>query len=255
MLTRAQIQRIARRNGIGMQAQERDYIQHLLLWLLYVRGQSLILKGGTALRTVYGGSRYSEGLDFNGSESLLPLTDLRQLWQKTVRGLGDFGVVAEIRSEWESKAVYSLDVRFLGPLFDGRDRSEGAVRVGVNREPEEVDAKRELVTSEYDDVRPFVVTVLTAEQLMAEKIRAVMVRGKPRDLYDLWLMLGLGVRPEHQVIERKLAAYGIDWHLRRLMDSFELVQIGWERDLRHLLPQYVPFETAKQGVIAWLVGI
>jgi len=39
------------------------------------------------------------------------------------------------------------------------------------------------------------------------------------------------------------------------MDSLDLVEIGWERDLRHLLPQYVPFETARDGVIAWLVGI
>ena len=255
MLTRAQIQRIARRNGIGMQAQERDYIQHLLLWLLYGRGQSLILKGGTALRTVYGGNRYSEDLEFSGSEAALPLTDLRQLWQKALRGLGDFGVAAETRHEWESETVYSFEVGFRGPLYDGSDRSEGTARVVVSREPEEVDAKRELVTSEYDDVRPFVATVLSAEHLMAEKIRAVMVWGKPRDLYDLWLMLGLGIKPEHKLIERKLARYGIAWQLRALVDSLDDVQTGWERELRHLLPQYVPHATARDGVIAWLVGI
>jgi hypothetical protein len=30
MLTKAQIQGMAQRNGIGMQVQERDYLQHLL---------------------------------------------------------------------------------------------------------------------------------------------------------------------------------------------------------------------------------
>jgi hypothetical protein len=30
MLTRSQIQRIAQRNGVGMQVQERDYMQHLI---------------------------------------------------------------------------------------------------------------------------------------------------------------------------------------------------------------------------------
>jgi len=39
MLTKAQIQRIAQRNEVGMQVQERDYVQHLLLWLLYSRSQ------------------------------------------------------------------------------------------------------------------------------------------------------------------------------------------------------------------------
>ena len=66
MLTRAQIQRLAQRNTIGMQAQERDYVQHLLLQLLFTRSQDLILEDGTALRIVYHGGRYSEDLDFNG---------------------------------------------------------------------------------------------------------------------------------------------------------------------------------------------
>ena len=255
MLTRSQIQRAAQKSGVGVQVQERDYLQHLLLWLLYSRGQTLVFGGGTALRMVYGSNRYSEDLDFYGPEGALPIGELRLGWQTVVRGLEDFGILAEIVNERASTEGYGFHVSFRGPLYDGRDRSEGAVRVDANRRPEKVEARRELVTSEYDDVRPFVVTVLTPEQLMAEKIRAVMVRGRPRDLYDLWLMLGLGVRPEHQLIERKLALYGIDWHLRRLVDALDLVEIGWERDLRHLLPQYVPHKVARDGVVAWLVGI
>ena len=46
MLTRAQIQRLAQRHRIEMQVQERDYLQHLLLSLLYTRSQALIFKGG-----------------------------------------------------------------------------------------------------------------------------------------------------------------------------------------------------------------
>ena len=68
MLTRAQIQRLAQRHSIGVQTQERDYIQHLLLFLLYSKSQSLVFKGGTALRIVYKGNRYSEDLDFNGRQ-------------------------------------------------------------------------------------------------------------------------------------------------------------------------------------------
>jgi predicted nucleotidyltransferase component of viral defense system len=56
MLTKAQIQRLAQRHGVGMQVQERDYLQHLLLWRLYSRSQELVFKGGTALRLVYRGN-------------------------------------------------------------------------------------------------------------------------------------------------------------------------------------------------------
>jgi hypothetical protein len=77
MLTRAQIQRLAQRNRVGMQVQERDYVQHLLLALLFARAETLIFKGGTALRLVYGGSRYSEDLEL--IESKLELYQLS--WQ------------------------------------------------------------------------------------------------------------------------------------------------------------------------------
>jgi len=139
MLTRAQIQRLAQRNGIGLQAQERDYVQHLLLFRLYRRTQALIFKGGTALRVVHRGNRYSEDLDFNGPADMPAL-----------------------QKSWG----------------------------------EEVSTRRVLVTPEYDNLRPFVVIVLSAEHLFAEKVRALLVRGKPRDLYDLWLLHAQGVRAE-----------------------------------------------------------
>ena len=94
MLTKAQIQRLAQRNRIGMQIQERDYLQHLLLWLLYSRSQDLIYKGGTALRMVYGGNRYSEDLDFNGQDDVAVL---QSSWKELVARLRDFGVQAEMR--------------------------------------------------------------------------------------------------------------------------------------------------------------
>jgi len=250
MLTKAQIQRIAQRNGVGMQVQERDYLQHLILWLLYRRSQELIFKGGTALRLVYGGNRYSEDLDFNGSEDT---SALEALWQEVVGGLEDFGIVAEIRNRWDSDVGYSFDVSFQGPLHEGRDRSKGKVRVDVNQRPEEVETHRELVTSPYDDVRPFVVTALALDHLLAEKLRALLVRGKPRDLYDIWLLLRQGVEPDLTLVERKLALYDRTWTREALEEAMENVRAGWERDLRHLLPQFVPYELARERVEALLI--
>ena len=173
MLTKTQIQRLAQRHGVGAQVQERDYLQHLLLWLLYSRTQEFAFKGGTALRLVYGGNRYSEDLDFNGPPEVAAL---EALWGEVVAGLEVYGVGAEARNAWVSDVGYSFDVSYRGPLYDGRDRSKGKVRVDVNRRQEDVETHRELVTSEYDDVRPFVITALSMEHLLAEKVRALIVR-------------------------------------------------------------------------------
>ena len=246
MLTRSQIQRIAQRNGIGMQVQERDYVQHLLLWLLYSRSQGLVFKGGTALRVVYGGNRYSEDLDFNGPADV---DATRALWAKVISGLLDFGIAAESRNEWTSEVGYSFDVSFCGPLWDGRDRSKGKVRVDVNRRQEPVETCRELVTSDYADVRPFVVTALTSAHLMAEKIRALVMRGKARDLYDVWLLLHQGIAPDQDLIEQKLSTYGIEWSTDLLTEALRHVGTEWERDLRHLLAQMIPYEVAHERVV------
>jgi len=223
MLTRAQIQRQAQRGRIGMQVQERDYIQHLLLLALASRSQALVFKGGTALRLVYRGNRFSEDL-------------------------AAFGVPAELRNVWEGEAGYSLDVSYQGPLYDGRDRSKGKVRVDVSRRFEPVETRRELVRSEYDDVRPFVVTVLTPEHLLAEKVRALIVRAKPRDLYDVWLLLSQGVTLEPALVQRKLALYDLLLTAASLDPALARAVADWERDLRPLLPQYVEPEVALRAV-------
>ncbi len=250
MLTNSQIQRIAQRNGVGMHVQERDYIQHLILWLLYTRSQALIFKGGTALRLVYGGNRYSEDLDFNGADDT---SALETLWQAVVEGLEDFGIVAEIRNIWDSDAGYSFDISFQGPLHDGRNRSKGKVRIDINQRLEEVKTYRDLVTSPYDDVRPFVVTALAKDEMLAEKLRAMLIRGKPRDLYDIWLLLRQGVEPDSRLIERKLALYDRTWHREALNTAIEHVHADWERDLQALLPQFVPHEIVQERVRSLLL--
>lgn len=46
-----------------------------------------------------------------------------------------------------------------------------------------------LVPFDYP-ISPYPLVVhLSKEELLAEKIRALFVRGKPRDLFDLWFLL------------------------------------------------------------------
>lgn len=253
MLTRTQIQRLAQRHRVGMQVQERDYLQHLLLLVLTRRSQGLVFKGGTALRLVYRGNRYSEDLDFNvavDAQGLDSVAALRALWQQVADDLGDYGVVAELRNEWEGEAGYSLDISYRGPLYDGRDRSKGKVRVDVSRRLDQIETRRELVSSEYDDVRPFVVTVLTPEHLLAEKVRALLMRAKPRDLYDVWLLLAQGVTLDQNLVARKLDAVGVSLTAMALDTALSQATADWERDLGPLLPMVVDAEVALRGVSA-----
>jgi predicted nucleotidyltransferase component of viral defense system len=245
MLTRAQIQHLAQRNHIGLQAQERDYLQHLLLFSLYNRSQALVFKGGTALRLAYQGNRYSEDLDFNGPADV---ATIRGLWDGVLQDLGDFGLMAERRYEWRSEAGYSFDVSYQGPLYDGRARTKGNVRVDISTRRESIDKQRELVRSEYDDLRPFVVTVISLEHLLAEKVRALFMRSKARDLYDLWFLTQQGVQVDKGLVKRKLALFSVSVSQATLDEALQKAQAEWNRDLRPLLPQMVPLKDAMMGL-------
>jgi uncharacterized protein len=245
MLTRPQIQRLAQRHGISIQAQERDYLQYLLLFSLYGRSQVLVFKGGTALRIVYKGNRYSEDLDFNGPADI-PM--LKSLWKSVLEDLGRFGINAEIRNEWQSAVGYSFDVSYQGPMYDGRDRTKGKVRVDISTRREKIDTQHILVSSDYDDVRPFVLTVISPEHLMAEKVRALLVRGKARDVFDIWLLTNQGVVVDRKLIEKKLALYEIPLTTQTLDDALDKAKADWTRDLRPLLPQLVSWKDAASQI-------
>lgn len=246
MLTKQQLQRIAQRHSIGLQAQERDYIQHLFLSVLYGRSQGLLFKGGTALRVLHRSPRYSEDLDFN---TTLDLADTKALFRRAIADLARFGVMAVVRNEWESAVGYSFDLSFQGPLYDGRDRSKGKVRVGTNLRPENVATERRLVSSEYDDVLPFLLTALTAEHLFAEKVRALLIRGKARDLYDLWFLIEQGLDVGLELINEKLALYETTFTVERFQQQVETLKDGWQRDLRPLLAQVPEFAMAQERVL------
>lgn len=245
MLTRVQIQRLAQRHGIGIQAQERDYLQYLLLFSLYGRTQVLVFKGGTALRIVYKGNRYSEDLDFNGPADI---PTLKSLWKDVLEDLSGFGINAEIRNEWQSAVGYSFDVSYQGPMYDGRDRTRGKVRVDISTRSERTDTQRVLVPSDYDDLRPFVLTVISPDHLMAEKVRALLVRGKARDVFDIWLLTNQGIVVDRKLVEKKLALYEIPLTAQTLDNALDKAKADWARDLRPLLPQLVSWKDAESQV-------
>ncbi len=245
MLTRQQLQRIAQRRGIGLHALERDYVQHLVLSILYNRTQAFVFKGGTALRVVHHSPRYSEDLDFNAT---VDISEAKREFRESVFWLSRFGIVAAPRNEYESPSSYSFDLSFEGPLYDGRDRSRSSVRIDVSLRREPVTTERRLVSSEYDDVLPFLVTVLTAEHILAEKTRALLIRGKARDLYDLWFLAERGGIVDLSIINGKMALYQTTFDAAVFRQQVDSLETTWEADLRPLLGQMPEFGMVRERV-------
>lgn len=246
MLTRQQIAEIARRDGVTLHAVERDYVQHLVLRQL---SSGFIFKGGTSIRVVHGSPRYSEDLDFNAN---IPKAEVNQRLQVTARRLFDYGVRAQVTAPREARSGYLGQLRYEGPLFNGNPVSRGSIRLEVSLRAEEVDFEERFIPrTPYPDVPQLALQVLTPEHLFAEKTRALLIRKKPRDLYDVHFLLSREITSTRELIDKKMAIYGRRFDLNTTDDAVEAAARNWERDLRGLLGQVPPYATIAHDVQAF----
>ncbi len=243
MLTRSQLTDIAHKEGVPLQTVERDYIQHLLLRQIPA---TLLFKGGTCLRIAYGSARYSEDLDFNGNG---PASKVEATLNGSAARLAAYGVRAEVWSGRPAKAGYQGKLRYAGPLFDGRPVTMGSVRLEVSLRGEEVSTEERFVPrTRYADVPQLTLRVLTPEHLLAEKCRALMVRRKPRDLYDVQFLLAREIRSSRELLDRKMSIYRRKFEPSELNEAIELARRDWEQDLEPLLGQVPPYEAVAASV-------
>lgn len=243
MLTRRQIMKIARKNKIPGYTQERDYIQTLFLYCLYPE-KEIVFKGGTALRLVHKSNRYSEDLDFNS------YTDrTEKILKNAVKRLEDFGIKGEIKDEYTDERSYSFRLVYKGPLYVSGEKGKGGIDIEVSLREETIEKETKFVSSKYEDINDFLITVLSLEHITAEKLRALMIRRKPRDLYDLWFLINKGVTIERKLLDKKLQLYDKKFKIKGLREAIGEVENGWERDLETLLPSIPDFDSVSADVI------
>jgi predicted nucleotidyltransferase component of viral defense system len=252
MLTRRQIEKLANKNRVSLFTQERDYIQAVYLSFLYSRTFALIFKGGTCLRIVYGSPRYSEDLDFN---STLKEDEAYNALETAAGELEYFGIKTELKNKRMSRSGFGLALGYRGPLYDGRNITKGLVRVDVSLRDDEVAEDRVPVHTEYDDVRTFIISSAALGDIFAEKVRALLVRGMARDLYDLWFLLGKGVEPDLELINRKLALYDRVYSHEDMVEGIAGLEQSWKRDLGALLGVDILFGTVAGYVVERLEGV
>lgn len=76
------------------------------------------------------------------------------------------------------------------------------------------------------------------EEILAEKIRALVMRAEPRDMFDVWSMFNRGVSADKKLVKEKLAQKGYKFGRRvKFCNKAE-----YENILANLLPALPPYE-------------
>lgn len=250
MIRKDELANAAESKRLSSENAEKDYFLDLLLFSIYSEfGDVLVLKGGTTLYKIYNLNRFSEDLDFT-------LNRRRFDADKFVKKISASLRLLEI----ESKAVVEryrneINIRLIlkGPLYDGRKESLCFISLNISlRERVAKDAKRELIIPHYREIPSFEVFAMDQQEILAEKIRAIFTRNKPRDMYDLWFLLKKGIEPDADLINKKLRICGIKFSKSRLAEAMEKKRQFWKGDLKGLIIGELPdFEKIKEFILTF----
>lgn len=249
MLSRAELQRLANREKVALGILEKDYVlTEVLKALSQVSGlnEALIFKGGTALRKVYFPHwRYSEDLDFTVKYDMAK-EELRQsleTWYRRVEEASQVRLTTRMLHKPDGYA--RARIQFLGPLaYPGMIYMDLSFDELLCLTPE----YREVLTSPFpDELRK--VLVYPLEELLAEKMRSLLERGKSRDYYDVWRLLKehtsqLNLERLGKVLSEKLAHKGL--YLHSISDFLPKESKGlkryWKNDLQQQVNSLPPLE-------------
>jgi predicted nucleotidyltransferase component of viral defense system len=244
VLTRQQVADIARVEGLPLHTVERDYVQHLIL--RHTARRMLVFKGGTCLRIAYHSPRYSEDLDFDARCSRAGAEDL---FRGAARRLGDYGIKASVVGGPASRTNFNVRIRYEGPLFDGAPLSRGTVRIESSLRGGDIDSRELFVPrTPYPDVPQLILRVLTSDHLFAEKARALIIRKKPRDLFDLHFLLHRDITCRRTLLDEKMSLYKRRFTLKALDEAVRAAEETWERDLGSLLSEVPPYASVSRDV-------
>ena len=237
-----------------------ELFQILLLDSLYALSESdrIFFQGGTAIRWIHGGTRFSEDLDFVthlSSEALRKI--IAGLSQRVHNAcVAQFGPgQSEQKQKKSRKQAYK--VFFIYRPEAHRERIAVKLefeRLKHNHKPEvnktilrDLPSVSGLLTSGklIMSYSSSVILVETPEEILADKIRAVYERTylKGRDIYDIWwLTKKLGVEPSWKFTRKKLEMYQAEFSVAREAEFFQRKKSAKEITdaLRTDLPRFIP---------------
>lgn len=223
-----ELRRLAKKTGFDVATLEKDYAITWLLSGIYSEDSKLkdimIFKGGTALRKVfYPEWRLSEDLDFTILQKISPKV-IRQSFEEIFPLLEEKSKITfSFDSFAPSTHAILADVQFAGPLgFKNRIAHDISLREKLVEEPEWREIK-----SGYDDIPEFKILVYSLNEILVEKIRSIIQRGKARDYYDVWRLLqesSFNSKRIRELLVKKCKITGVEYKPDLVFDEDRLLE-------------------------------
>ncbi len=234
MLIFEELEKIAKLKRLSIINAEKDYLQDILLFSIYSEvGRELVFKGGTCLYKIYKLDRFSEDLDFTLTKKL----DSEKLANKILQNLSLLNIKGRIIEIKEYKEGINIKFILNGPLYKGSKETQSFIPLNIStRENLFKDPYKESFISLYREIPTYELFVMSQEEILAEKFRAILTRLKARDIYDLWfLLVKKRVSFNLELVNNKLSIYDMKFHIQDFKDRVNKMKGLWNTDLKNLV--------------------
>lgn len=189
MIPREELSRLSYRLKMNELILEKDYV---LTWILLGIADSklfpiLTFKGGTALKRIYFPNyRYSEDLDFTFLKKITKenlLLNLELMLSDLSKNQGFQFIILPEKTETRTDSI-TIYISFVGPLQARLGKRFIKVDFTLN-EKIIFDVVPQVIFSEYSDAIKRKIKTYSLEEILVEKLCAMIGRTEPRDIYDI----------------------------------------------------------------------
>ena len=210
----------------------KDYYITLILYLIKdING--IYFKGGTAINKIFlNHSRLSEDIDFT-------LTIKEKEVQKEISEIIEkSGFFTGITEGKNVDGFLRMIVKYNSELGKGEIFIDLNKRAALLKKPEE-----HKINHFYSPFIPeFSIKTLAKEEMIAEKLKAAVTRNKPRDHYDVYMIIKNNLPINISLAEEKCKGSGEEFSIIRMFNKANKLKFRWDRDMAPLISEDITFE-------------
>jgi len=246
MLSKEQVQIFSKELKIDSFSIYREYLQLLFLKYFYElpKSNQIYFKGGTSIKFLYGSFRFSEDLDFS---SILSEEEIHTLIQKAIKNLSKELPVYFKKEE-------SIAASFTGRIF--QEISDFSfpltIRLDISLREKPIYIENNYIETTFP-ISPYPLVVhLVAKEILAEKIRALIIRGKGRDLFDIWFLLSKKIEIDRDLVNLKMSLYNKKTDPKEIMNIIRKMS---DQEIKKDLTKFLPLNqrATVEKVKFWLI--
>ncbi|EQD60678.1 protein containing DUF1814 [mine drainage metagenome] len=212
---------------------EKDYLQDILLYSIYKKSSNeLVLKGGTAFSKFYFSDRFSEDLDFTltyAKEGAIEYAkDIIERATEQLEYKYRYKEAPEANEYGTVGAILLIE----GPRYNGKESTLQQLQFEISTAHKLVMDPGVMARNPvYADAKSYTALVMQPDEIIAEKLRALVSPGrrhKERDLYDVYHFVGKGAEIIKRLVNAKLSEVNIDVSCNDIVKAIDSVRTTWD---------------------------